>query len=64
MVVADQYRRPRTNAKALVSASATVPGQQPSSGPQAPQSRAKKWYDWQHPAPAWPQGSPTLAGKA
>ncbi|KAM9596015.1 LOW QUALITY PROTEIN: helicase MOV-10 [Morphnus guianensis] len=48
VVVADQYRRPRTNAKALVSASATVPGQQPSSGPQAPQSRAKKWAEFVH----------------
>ncbi|NWZ52354.1 SDE3 helicase, partial [Haliaeetus albicilla] len=46
VVVADQYRRPRTNAKALVSASATVPGQQPSSGPQAPQSHAKKWAEF------------------
>ncbi|KAM9217342.1 LOW QUALITY PROTEIN: helicase MOV-10 [Leptosomus discolor] len=44
VVVADQYRRPRTNAEALTSASAS--GQQPSSGPQAPQSRAKKWAEF------------------
>ncbi|KFP16435.1 Putative helicase MOV-10, partial [Egretta garzetta] len=44
VVVADQYRRPRTNAEALVSASAS--GQQPSSGPQVPQSRAKKWAEF------------------
>ncbi|NXQ88794.1 M10L1 helicase, partial [Nyctibius grandis] len=40
VVVADQYRRPRTNAEALASASAS--GQQPHSGPQVPQSRAKR----------------------
>ncbi|NXK07737.1 SDE3 helicase, partial [Herpetotheres cachinnans] len=44
VVVADQYRRPRTNAKAA-SASASASGQQPSSGPQVPQSRAKKWAE-------------------
>ncbi|NXE74207.1 SDE3 helicase, partial [Cochlearius cochlearius] len=44
VVVADQYRRPRTNAEALVSASAS--GQQPSSRPQVPQSRAKKWAEF------------------
>ncbi|KAM6114446.1 LOW QUALITY PROTEIN: helicase MOV-10 [Phoenicopterus ruber ruber] len=44
VVVADQYRRPRTNAKALASASAS--GQQPSSGSQVPQSRAKKWAEF------------------
>ncbi|KAF1523024.1 putative helicase MOV-10, partial [Eudyptula albosignata] len=44
VVVADQYRRPRMNAEALVSASAS--GQEPSSGPQAPQSRAKKWAEF------------------
>ncbi|KAF1404156.1 putative RNA helicase SDE3, partial [Spheniscus humboldti] len=43
VVVADQYRRPRMNAEALVSASAS--GQEPSSGLQAPQSRAKKWAE-------------------
>ncbi|KFO86227.1 Putative helicase MOV-10, partial [Buceros rhinoceros silvestris] len=41
VVVADQYRRPRTNAEASTSAS----GQQPSSGPQVPQSPAKKWAE-------------------
>ncbi|NWQ91574.1 SDE3 helicase, partial [Burhinus bistriatus] len=44
VVVADQYRRPRTNAEALASTSAS--GQQPSSGPQVPQSRAKKWAEF------------------
>ncbi|KAM7082413.1 LOW QUALITY PROTEIN: helicase MOV-10 [Ciconia maguari] len=44
VVVADQYRRPRTNAEALASASAS--GQQPSSDPQMPQSRAKKWAEF------------------
>lgn len=39
VVVADQYRRPRTDPEV----SAPAPGQQPSSGPPAPQSRAKKW---------------------
>ncbi|KAM6192162.1 LOW QUALITY PROTEIN: helicase MOV-10 [Sarcoramphus papa] len=43
VVVADQYQRPRVNAKALASASAS--GQQPSSGPQVPRSRAKKWAE-------------------
>ncbi|XP_074706069.1 helicase MOV-10 isoform X1 [Strix aluco] len=41
VVVADQYRRPRGNTTASASTSAS--GQQPSSSPQAPQSRAKKW---------------------
>ncbi|KAM9369400.1 LOW QUALITY PROTEIN: helicase MOV-10 [Phaethornis superciliosus] len=41
VVVADQYRRPRTNAEALVPTSA--PGEQLRSGPQVPQNRAKKW---------------------
>ena len=58
MVVADQYQRPRMNAKALASASAS--GQQPSSGPQVPQSRAKKWYDRQHPAHACPGTAPGI----
>ncbi|NXY76275.1 SDE3 helicase, partial [Glareola pratincola] len=40
VVVADQYRRPRTNAETTASASAS--GQQPGSAPQVPQSRAKK----------------------
>ncbi|NXX14011.1 SDE3 helicase, partial [Podargus strigoides] len=44
VVVADQYRRPRTNAEALVPASASK--QQPSSRPRAPQSRAKKWAEF------------------
>ncbi|NXE06609.1 SDE3 helicase, partial [Lophotis ruficrista] len=44
VVVADQYRRPRTNTKALASTSAS--SQQPSSGPQVPQSRAKKWAEF------------------
>ncbi|KAK0677637.1 MOV10 Helicase, partial [Pygoscelis papua] len=52
VVVADQYRRPRMNAEALASASAS--GQQPSSSPQVPQSHAKKWYEWQHPAHTCP----------
>ncbi|NWR61096.1 SDE3 helicase, partial [Bucorvus abyssinicus] len=43
VVVADQYRRPRTNAEALASTSAS--GQQPSSSPQVPQSRAKEWAE-------------------
>ncbi|NXT31603.1 SDE3 helicase, partial [Pelecanoides urinatrix] len=58
VVVADQYRRPRTNAEVLVSASAS--GQQPSSSPQVPQSRAKKWYDQQHPAHACPGTAPGI----
>uniref|UniRef100_A0A8C8B5G6 RNA helicase n=1 Tax=Otus sunia TaxID=257818 RepID=A0A8C8B5G6_9STRI len=41
VVVADQYRRPRGNTTA--SASTPASGQQPSSSPQVPQSRAKKW---------------------
>ncbi|NXL42242.1 SDE3 helicase, partial [Podilymbus podiceps] len=48
VVMADQYRKPRTNTKVSVSAPAS--GQQLSSGPQVPQSQAKKWYDRQHPA--------------
>ncbi|XP_053943610.1 helicase MOV-10 [Cuculus canorus] len=44
MVVADQYRRSHANAKVSVSTSAS--GQQPSSAPQAPQSRAKKWAEF------------------
>ncbi|NXC76784.1 SDE3 helicase, partial [Anhinga anhinga] len=44
VVVADQYRRPRTNAETLASTSAS--GQQPSSGPRVPQSRAKKWAEF------------------
>ncbi|NXJ74313.1 SDE3 helicase, partial [Trogon melanurus] len=43
VVVADQYRRPRTSVEALVPASAS--GQQPSSGPQVRRSRAKKWAE-------------------
>ncbi|XP_074781521.1 helicase MOV-10 [Athene noctua] len=46
VVVADQYRRPRGNTTAgntTASPSTTTSGQQPSSSPQAPQSRAKKW---------------------
>ncbi|KAM9268311.1 LOW QUALITY PROTEIN: helicase MOV-10 [Morus bassanus] len=46
VVVADQYRRPRTNAETLASTSAS--GQQPSSGQQVPQSRAKKWAEFAH----------------
>ncbi|NXI73554.1 SDE3 helicase, partial [Anseranas semipalmata] len=42
VVVADQYRRPRTN----VEVSAPASGQQPSSGLQVPQSRAKKWAEF------------------
>ncbi|XP_030321193.1 helicase MOV-10 [Calypte anna] len=41
VVVADQYRRPRTNAEALVPTSA--PGEQLRSGPQVPQNLTKKW---------------------
>ncbi|KFM03145.1 Putative helicase MOV-10, partial [Aptenodytes forsteri] len=44
VVVADQYRRPRMNAEALASTSAS--GQQPSSSAQVPQSRAKKWAEF------------------
>ncbi|NWT40164.1 SDE3 helicase, partial [Chroicocephalus maculipennis] len=40
VVVADQYRRPRTNAQTTASASAS--GQQPGSAPRVPQSRDKK----------------------
>ncbi|NWS47758.1 SDE3 helicase, partial [Probosciger aterrimus] len=43
VVVADQYRRPRMKAEASASKSAS--GQQPSSGPQVPLSRAKKWAE-------------------
>ncbi|NXG63328.1 SDE3 helicase, partial [Hemiprocne comata] len=43
VVVADQYRRPRKNAVALVSTSA--PEQQPSLSPQVPQSSAKNWAE-------------------
>ncbi|NXV42634.1 SDE3 helicase, partial [Uria aalge] len=43
VVVADQYRRPRTNAEMTAFASAS--GQQPGSAPRAPQSRAKKWAE-------------------
>ncbi|XP_042656086.1 helicase MOV-10 [Tyto alba] len=44
VVVADQYRRPRANTKELASTSAA--GQQPSSSPRVPQSRAKKWAEF------------------
>ncbi|NXT59199.1 SDE3 helicase, partial [Pluvianellus socialis] len=44
VVVADQYRRPRTNVEVMAPVSA--PGQQPSSGSRAPQSRAKKWAEF------------------
>ncbi|NWU50070.1 M10L1 helicase, partial [Dromas ardeola] len=43
VVVADQYRRPRTNAETTASASAS--GQQPGSTQQVLQSRAKKWAE-------------------
>ncbi|NXN43086.1 SDE3 helicase, partial [Rhinoptilus africanus] len=43
VVVADQYRRPRTNAETTASTSAS--GQQPGSAPQVPQSRVKKWAE-------------------
>ncbi|XP_010000545.1 PREDICTED: putative helicase MOV-10 [Chaetura pelagica] len=46
VVVADQYRRPRKNAKALVSRSA--PEQQPSSGPQGSPTSAKNWAELIH----------------
>ncbi|OXB73648.1 UNVERIFIED_CONTAM: hypothetical protein H355_017070 [Colinus virginianus] len=42
VVVADQYRRPRTDTEV----SAPAPGQQPSSRPQALQSHAKKWAEF------------------
>ncbi|NXC40338.1 SDE3 helicase, partial [Penelope pileata] len=42
VVVADQYRRPR----AAVEAPSPAPGQQPGPGPQAPQSRARKWAEF------------------
>ncbi|KAM8988162.1 LOW QUALITY PROTEIN: helicase MOV-10 [Ara ararauna] len=44
VVVADQYWRPRVRAEAAVSTSAS--GQQPSSGPQVPLGRAKKWAEF------------------
>ncbi|KAM4645813.1 LOW QUALITY PROTEIN: helicase MOV-10 [Amazona ochrocephala] len=44
VVVADQYWRPRVSAKASASTSAS--GQQPSSGPQVPLGRAKKWAEF------------------
>ncbi|NXO09196.1 SDE3 helicase, partial [Oriolus oriolus] len=43
VVVADQYRRPRTNAQTSVSTSAS--GQQLSSTPQMPQIYAKQWAE-------------------
>ncbi|NXS62137.1 SDE3 helicase, partial [Brachypteracias leptosomus] len=43
VVMADQYQRPRMNTEVLASASAS--GQQPSSGPQVPQSRTKEWAE-------------------
>ncbi|NWX80954.1 SDE3 helicase, partial [Alca torda] len=43
VVVADQYRRPRTNAEMTAFASAS--GQQPGSAPRVPQRRAKKWAE-------------------
>ncbi|NXE92816.1 SDE3 helicase, partial [Menura novaehollandiae] len=43
VVVADQYRRPRMNAQASVSTSAS--GQQPGSTPQMPQIYAKQWAE-------------------
>ncbi|XP_009072773.1 PREDICTED: putative helicase MOV-10, partial [Acanthisitta chloris] len=43
VVVADQYRQPRTNPQAAASTSA--PGQQPSSTPQTPQSRTQQWAE-------------------
>ncbi|XP_014803947.1 PREDICTED: putative helicase MOV-10 [Calidris pugnax] len=48
VVVADQYRRPRTDAEASAPASApgSVSAQQPSTGPQVPKSRAKKWAEF------------------
>ncbi|XP_072212162.1 helicase MOV-10 isoform X1 [Excalfactoria chinensis] len=44
VVVADQYRRPRTDTEV----SAPAPSHQPSSGPPVPQSRAKKWAEFIH----------------
>ncbi|XP_033925659.1 helicase MOV-10 [Melopsittacus undulatus] len=44
VVVADQYWRPRGKAEASVSTAAS--GQQPSSGPRVPLSRAKKWAEF------------------
>ncbi|NXM45339.1 SDE3 helicase, partial [Gymnorhina tibicen] len=46
VVVADQYRRPRTNAQTSVSTSAS--GQQLSSTPQMPQIYAKQWAELIH----------------
>ncbi|PKU37167.1 helicase mov-10 [Limosa lapponica baueri] len=46
VVVADQYRRPRTNAEASASAPGSASGQQPSAGPQVPKSHAKKWAEF------------------
>ncbi|NXO03600.1 SDE3 helicase, partial [Rhinopomastus cyanomelas] len=43
VVVADQYRRPRTNAEAAAPTSGSE--QQPSSSPQAPRSRARDWAE-------------------
>ncbi|NWV07663.1 SDE3 helicase, partial [Ptilonorhynchus violaceus] len=43
LVVADQYRRPRTNPQTSVSTPAS--GQQPSSAPQMPQIYAKQWAE-------------------
>ncbi|NXI60620.1 SDE3 helicase, partial [Chloroceryle aenea] len=44
VVIADQYQRPRTSTLALASASAS--GQQPSSSPRVPRSRAKEWAEF------------------
>ncbi|NXG43608.1 M10L1 helicase, partial [Psilopogon haemacephalus] len=44
VVMADQYWRPRTDAEASASVSAS--GQQPSSVPQMPQTRAEKWAEF------------------
>ncbi|NXF90644.1 SDE3 helicase, partial [Eubucco bourcierii] len=50
VVMADQYWTPRTNAgapaAALAAAAASASGQQPSSVPQMPQTRAKKWAEF------------------
>ncbi|NXG84323.1 SDE3 helicase, partial [Stercorarius parasiticus] len=43
VVVADQYRRPRTNAE--MTASVPASGQQPGSARRVPQSHAKKWAE-------------------
>uniref|UniRef100_A0A8C3BIF9 RNA helicase n=1 Tax=Cairina moschata TaxID=8855 RepID=A0A8C3BIF9_CAIMO len=43
VVVADQYRRPRTNVETSAPAAS---GQQPSTGPQVSPSRAKKWAEF------------------